>query len=72
MAGSTLVVNEALSFLTVHFDKLGRDSLFSMLSEFFFLEETTAAKQILISECEKLNFIDAISDRFKLCRSDED
>ena len=41
MAGSTLVVNEALSFLTVHFDKLGRDSLFSMLSEFYFLEETT-------------------------------
>ena len=64
MAGSTLVVNEALSFLTVRFDKLVRDSLFSMLSEFFFLEETTAAKQILISECEKLNFIDASSDRF--------
>ena len=34
-AGSTLVVNKALCFLTLRFNKLDSDSLFSTLSEFY-------------------------------------
>ena len=53
---------ELLSYLSFQYDKADRECLFSAMSDFYTFEESTAAKQILIDECDKLGLSEAISD----------
>ena len=55
-------VNELLCFLTFYYDKLSRNSLFSVISEFYSESEAVVAKQFLIKECESLGISNAITD----------
>ena len=65
MAGYT--VNELLCFLATQYDKLDRNNLNSILLEFYSRDEVISAKNILISECDKLNLSSQISDLKKNC-----
>ena len=48
-------VNEVMCFVSTQFDKLNRENLYSTLIEFYSRDELIAAKQVLISICEKNN-----------------
>ena len=57
-----MVVNELLCFLAFYGDKLDRNSLFSVISEFYTHNEAVDAKKLLISECETLRLTNAITN----------
>ena len=58
----TLIINETLCFLSNQVDKHDREHIFSILSEFYSLDDLTSAKHLLIAECDKLSLADEISD----------
>ena len=55
-------INELLCFVSAQYDKLDRVNLNAILNDSFSLEDATVAKQILISEAEKIKVSDAIND----------
>ena len=57
-----LEINNLLCFLTFYGDKLDRNSLFSVLSEFYTDNEAVTAKQLLIDECVNLGLSNQITD----------
>ena len=57
---ANLVSNKLLCFISTQYDKLDKDTLFSVISEFYTFDESTVAKQILIEECDKLSLADPI------------
>ena len=57
---ANLVSNELLCFISTQYDKLDKDTLFSVTSEYYTFDESTIAKQIIIEECDKLSLEDAI------------
>ena len=59
---ANFVANELLLFLSFQYDEADRDSIYSTISEFYSLEESIVAKQILINECNTLGISDAIYD----------
>ena len=59
---ATLVINEFLCCLLAQFNKIARDNLISMLHDFYGYRAALEAKNILISECEKLSVSDSISE----------
>ena len=59
---SRYTVNELLCFATVQFNKLNRGVLNSLLLDFYYKEEIVEAKQILLSECEKIALSSDISE----------
>ena len=59
---ASFVVNELLCFLSSQYDKLDRENINSILLEFYILEELECAKQILISECEKIDISEEINE----------
>ena len=68
-----IVISDLLCFLTYYGDKLDRDNLFSIISEFDSHEEAVTAKKILISECEILHLSNYIEEfRKKRLNTKED
>ena len=59
---ANLVINEFLCCLSAQFDKIARDNLISMLHDFYGYRASLEAKNILISECEKISVKDSISE----------
>ena len=57
-----LVINEFLCCLSAQFDKIARDNLISMLHDFYGYRAALEAKNVLLSECEKLSISDSISE----------
>ena len=62
---SIYTVNELLCFLSTQFDKLDRTNINSVLVDFYKRDEIIKAKDILISECQKVNVSDQISESKK-------
>ena len=70
---SNLVANNVLYFLASEYDKENNENIISTLNDFYLPEELTAAKAILIDECQKLSISDAItkfSVRRQLAKND--
>ena len=59
---ATLVVNELLCFLSVQYDKMDRENLVTSLLEFYSYREAIDAKNLLVSECEKVSIVDSIKE----------
>ena len=57
-------VHEVMCFVSTQFDKLNRENLYSTLIEFYSCDELIAAKQVLISICQK-NVSNAINSSKK-------
>ena len=57
-----MVINELLCFLAFYGDKLDRNSLFSVISEFYTHNEAVDAKELLIAECDTLRLSNAITN----------
>ena len=55
-------VNEVLCFVSSQFDQLNRENLLSTIIEFYKREELSAAKQLLLTQCEKENLSHLIND----------
>ena len=62
---ANFIGNELLCFLSCQYDKVEKDTLFSVLCDFYSLDESIAAKQLLINECDKLGLADAIKEYVK-------
>ena len=60
-------VSEILCFLSAQFDKLDRTNLNLILVDFCTKDEIATAKNLLISECDKINLSSQISE-FKKTR----
>ena len=50
---SELIICDVLCFVSTQYDKIDRDSLYSLIVDFYTLDEVTAAKLLLINECKK-------------------
>ena len=59
---ASLIVDELLCFLSSQFDKLDRNNIFTVILEFYTLDELNVSKKVLVSECEKIHITDAISE----------
>ena len=53
---------ELLCYLSHQYDKVDRECLISTVSDFYTLEESLTAKQLIIDECEKLGLTDSIGE----------
>ena len=69
---ANLIANELLCFLSSQYDKVDKDSLFSTASGFYSFEESIAAKQLLIDECDKLGLTDSILEFKNELRSERE
>ena len=58
----TCTEDNLLYFVSMHFDKLDRQNLNSLLVNFYTLDEFLASKNTLVAECEKISVKDAISE----------
>ena len=63
----TLVPNNFLFFLYTNYDKEDKNSLISIISEFYLPEELISAKDILVRECDNLGISNSITE-FKISR----
>ena len=59
---ATNTVDNLLFFVSTYFDKLDRQSLNSLLVDFYTLDEFVISKNLLIAQCEKIAISDAISE----------
>ena len=59
---ASLLVNELLCFLTVQYDKMDRENLITSLLEFYSYREAIEAKNLLVSECEKVSIVESIKE----------
>ena len=57
-----LVASDYLCFLSSQYDKVDKESLFSVICEFYEFDESVTAKQLLINECDKLGLSDSINE----------
>ena len=64
---ANLVADNFLFFLSSNYDKEDKNSLISIINEFYLPEELISAKKTLISECETLGISDSIT-KFKTSR----
>ena len=62
---ATNTIDNVLHFVASNFDTLERQKLDTLLVENYKLEELTAAKLLLISECEKINITEDITEFVK-------
>ena len=63
--GTHLEINEMLCFLSSQTGNLDRNSLISVLTEFYSLDEAKTAKFLLIAECKSLGISHVIDNIFK-------
>ena len=47
--------------MSSQYDKVDKDCLYSIVNEFYTLDESNTAKEILIKECERFGLTDAIA-----------
>ena len=59
-----LIASNCIFFLSSHYDNDNKNSLVSIISEFYLPEEIISTKTILIDECEKLGISNSIA-KFK-------
>ena len=62
---ANVVINGLLNFLSIQYDRLDRESLFSSIRECYSLKDALCAKEILIEECKKLDLSESISNSRK-------
>ena len=62
-----LIASNCIFFLSSHYDNDNKNSLVSIISEFYLPEEIISTKTILIDECEKLGISNSIA-KFKPTR----
>ena len=59
---AVVIVNNFRNFLSIQYDKLDREGLFSNLRESYSLKDELLSKDAFIEECKKLNLTDSIAN----------
>ena len=57
---SVITANEVLCYVANQYNSTDRQSLFTSICDFYFHEELVTAKNILITECEKIGVSEEI------------